>query len=127
MSNKFLCGRLLMQKDGSVKKLGLADGGGARDCFISHIDMGFDEIHDRLREIFGFSKLNFEDKILSIVFLDQDNYETKVYDFRCKELDTSRYETFYDYIQKHGLRFKSILLYLCTPPGLFIGESILNE
>ena len=58
MSNKFLCGRVLMQKDGSAKKLSLAEGGGARDCFISHIDMGFDEIHDRLREIFGFSKIN---------------------------------------------------------------------
>lgn len=120
MSNKFLCGRVLMQKDGTVKKLSLAEGGGARDCFISHIDMGFDEIHDRLREIFGFSKINHKRRtslLIALLFLDQASYETKLYDFRCKELDTNRYETFYDYIQKHGLRFKSILLYLCTPPG----------
>ena len=47
-----------MQRDGTVKKLGLSEGGGGRECFISHIDMGFDEIHDRLRDIFGFSKIN---------------------------------------------------------------------
>jgi hypothetical protein len=53
MSNtKFLCGRLLVYKDGTTKRLSLQDGGGARECTINHIDMGFEEIHDRLREIF---------------------------------------------------------------------------
>ncbi len=58
MANKFVCGRLLIYKDGGVKKLLLADGGGTRDCTISHIDMGFEEIHDRLREIFSLGNRN---------------------------------------------------------------------
>jgi len=58
MANKFHCGRLVINKDGSVKKLALADGGGTRDCTISHIDMGFKEIHDRLREIFLLGNTN---------------------------------------------------------------------
>ncbi len=58
MAKKFSCGRLVLQKDGTVKKVVLVGGGGARDCCISHIDMGFDEIHDRLREIFLPSNKN---------------------------------------------------------------------
>lgn len=48
-------GRLVVTKSGIVKKLLLSHGGGIRDCTLSHIDMGFDEIHDKLREIFGLS------------------------------------------------------------------------
>lgn len=111
-----------MQRDGSIKKLGLSENGGGRYCFISHIDMGFEEIHDRMRELFGFGKTN-EKKIncflISLLLLDQSNCQTKLYDFKCEVLDTNQYTTFYDYIQKYGLRFKSILLYLCTPPGQF--------
>ena len=57
MRSKFLCGRLVVNKDGVVKRLNLAYGGGTRDCTISHIDMGFDEIHDRLREVFSLGKI----------------------------------------------------------------------
>jgi hypothetical protein len=56
-NTKFLCGRLLVYKDGSTKRVVLAGGGGARECTISHIDMGFEEIHDRLREIFLGEKI----------------------------------------------------------------------
>jgi hypothetical protein len=51
-NNKFHCGRLVIKKNGDVKKLTAQRGGGIRYCEISHIDMGFEEIHDRLREIF---------------------------------------------------------------------------
>lgn len=100
MPNTFSCGRLMLGKDGSVKKLHLHEGGGSRDCEISHIDMGFDEIHDRLRDLFLQGK---------------NNRSSKLYDFEMKELDTKRYTTFFDYIQKNGLKFKGTLLYLCTP------------
>ena len=123
MSKKFLCGRLLMQKDGSIKKLGLAEGGGARDCVINHIDMGFDEIHDRLKELFGLSEYNKQKrKVFDLIwpsFLDQANYQTRLYDFRCKELDKNSYTTFSDYIQSRGLRLNGIILYLCTLPSQF--------
>lgn len=59
----------MINKDGIVKKLHLADGGGTRDCTISHIDMGFDEIHDRLREIFSLSKVKFS-MIFLLIYID---------------------------------------------------------
>jgi hypothetical protein len=53
MSNtKFLCARLLLCKDGSMKRVSLQDGDDTRECTINGIDMGFEEIHQRLREIF---------------------------------------------------------------------------
>jgi len=58
MPNKFVCGHLVKTRDGTVKKVVLAGGGGTRDCQISHIDMGFDEIHDKLREIFLQGNIN---------------------------------------------------------------------
>jgi hypothetical protein len=57
MNRKFRCGRLVINKDGVVKRLDLAYGGGTRDCTLSHIDMGFDEIHDRLRELFSLGNI----------------------------------------------------------------------
>jgi hypothetical protein len=57
MNRKFHCGRLVINKDGVVKRLDLAYGGGTRDCTLSHIDMGFDEIHDRLRELFSLGNI----------------------------------------------------------------------
>jgi hypothetical protein len=57
MANKFLCGRLVINKHGHVKRIALSGGGGARDCNISHIDMGFEEIHDRLRELFSLGNI----------------------------------------------------------------------
>lgn len=68
MANKFLCGRLIINRDGLVKKLHLADGGGTRDCTISHIDVGFDEIHDRFREIFSLSNSNFISSFLFLIY-----------------------------------------------------------
>jgi hypothetical protein len=70
MQRKVHCGRLLINKHGVVKKLDLVDGGGIRDYTLSHIDMGFDEIHDRLRELFSIgNKMNKISLIFSFIHL----------------------------------------------------------
>ena len=123
MPNTFSCGRLMLGKDGSLKKLHLHEGGGSRDCEISHIDMGFDEIHDRLRDLFLRGRVEFvfvDLEIICFVFRSENpDRPSKLYDFQRKELDTRRYTTFFDYIQKNGLKFNGTLLYLCTPSGEF--------
>jgi hypothetical protein len=49
MNKKFHCGRLLLNKNRSVKKIiDLAIGGGTLDFISDHIDMNFNEIHDYL-------------------------------------------------------------------------------
>ncbi len=57
MKNNFFCGHLVINKDGVMRRVLLRGGGGCRNCTISHIDIGFEEIHDRLREIFLPSKI----------------------------------------------------------------------
>lgn len=58
MTKKFHCGRLVKSKNGKVKKLELIYGGGTRDCSLSHIDMGFDEVHDIIRGLFKLGNLS---------------------------------------------------------------------
>ena len=53
MNKKFHCGRLLLNKNGSIKKLDLANDGGTRVCILDHIDMNFNEIHDLLRKLYS--------------------------------------------------------------------------
>ena len=53
MNKKFHCGRLLLNKNGSVKKLDLANDGGTRVCILDHIDMNFNEIHHLIRKLFS--------------------------------------------------------------------------
>ena len=119
MTQKVHCGRLIINKDGAVKKIELANGGGTRDCTLSHIDIGFDEIHDILRELYELGKTIDKDtfKQFFSFFLDRRNRNSKVYDFRMMELDTNRYRTFFEYVHRNGLKFRSTLLYLCTPAG----------
>ncbi|CAF4658675.1 unnamed protein product [Rotaria sp. Silwood1] len=109
MRHKFRCGRLVLNRNGLVKKINLSHGGGIRDCKFSHIDIGFDEIHDKLRDIF---------------IPNSPNRVSMLYDFQRKKLDTKRYQNFYDYINQHGLKFNSTLLYLCLPAG---NERIANS
>lgn len=59
MKKPIHCGRLVVNKDGQVKKLYLANGGGTRQCNWEHIDMDFDEIHEALRKLFGLGKHTF--------------------------------------------------------------------
>ncbi|CAF4047025.1 unnamed protein product [Rotaria sp. Silwood2] len=99
MPQKFRCGRLVLARNGVAKKLHLSRGGGTRDCKLSHIDMGFEEIHDKLRDIFA---------------LNGTNRVSILYDFQRKKLDTKRYPNFYEYVSKNGLKFNGTLLYLCT-------------
>jgi hypothetical protein len=54
---RFRCGRLIKRKDGTIKKLDLSDGGGARFCNFDDQDMDFHEIHRRLLEIFRLGKM----------------------------------------------------------------------
>lgn len=57
MRDKFSCGHLVLQKDGTLKLLGRNESGGSRVCKITRFDMDFDEIHDRLREMFSTGRL----------------------------------------------------------------------
>ncbi|CAM4804461.1 unnamed protein product [Rotaria magnacalcarata] len=99
MKKKFRCGRLVINKNGEVKKLELIQGGGTRDCNLTHIDIGFDELHDIIRDVF---------------FKGKSNFKSELYDFQQKKLDTNRYPTFIEYVLKNGLKFNNTLLYLCT-------------
>ena len=57
MVNKDIhCGRLMVKKDGKVKKLDLCDGGGIRTTTWDHIDLDFDELHERLRKTYNIGK-----------------------------------------------------------------------
>ena len=56
MSKKFRCGRLLLTRDGQLKKLDLGKGGGTRTCEWKNDRMTFDEVHKQLRSVFSFSK-----------------------------------------------------------------------
>jgi len=58
MNRRFRCGRLILTKDGTIKKLELEDGGGSRFCDWDPIDIGFDDIHCRLIDIFNLGKMN---------------------------------------------------------------------
>ncbi|CAF4196640.1 unnamed protein product [Rotaria socialis] len=99
MKKKFRCGRLVINKNGEVKKLELIQGGGTRDCNLTHVDIGFDELHDIIRDVF---------------FKGKSNFKSELYDFQQKKLDTNRYPTFVEYVLKNGLKFNNTLLYLCT-------------
>jgi hypothetical protein len=44
---------------------------------------------------------------------------SRLYDFEKKELDTNRYQTFFEYFTRKGLKFNNTLLYLCTLTGEF--------
>ena len=52
MNRRFRCGRLILTKDGTTKKLELEEGGGIRYCDWDPIDMNFDGIYHRLLDIF---------------------------------------------------------------------------
>ena len=119
MSQKVQCGRSVI-KDGVLKTVNLSGGGGVRDCILSHIDMGFDEIHDKLRELYEIGEIRTEvTRLLSVLLLDPADRNSKLYDYKNQELDTSRYRTFFDYVHQNGLKFRNTLLYLCTPAGKF--------
>ncbi|CAF1201549.1 unnamed protein product [Adineta steineri] len=99
MSQKVSCGRLILNSDGTVKKkVELLNGGGVRDLTLSHIDIGFDEIHDMLRDLFNIDP----------------NRRSKLYDYQFTEIDTNRYPNFFEYVHQNGLKFRNTLLYLCT-------------
>jgi hypothetical protein len=56
MNKRFRCGRLILTKDGTIKKLGLEEGGGTRWCAWDNNDMDFNNVHYRLRDIFHLRK-----------------------------------------------------------------------
>jgi hypothetical protein len=56
MSKKFRCGRLLLTRDGRIKKLDLGNGGGTRTCDWPSDTMTLDDVHNELLTIFSYSK-----------------------------------------------------------------------
>jgi hypothetical protein len=57
MNKKFRCGRLILTRNGAIKKVDLEDGGGSRYCHWDYINMNFHTVHYRLLNIFNLSKI----------------------------------------------------------------------
>ncbi|CAF1475892.1 unnamed protein product [Adineta steineri] len=88
MSKRFRCGRLMFGRNGKVRKMNLARGGGTRFCEWNNSDMNFKDVHQSLLNIFNIQATKFK---------------TSLYDFQLKRLDVNQYNTFSEYIQKYGL------------------------
>ncbi|UJR20025.1 hypothetical protein I4U23_023159 [Adineta vaga] len=99
MTKKFRCGRLLLTRDGRVKKLDLGNGGGTRTCDWTDDYMTFDDVHRQLLTVFSFIN---------------KKHQTSLYDFQHQPLDVKQFSTFTDYINKYGLNRNSTVVYLCT-------------
>ncbi|CAF3302861.1 unnamed protein product [Rotaria sp. Silwood2] len=120
MSKRFRCGRLLLTKDGTVKKLDLENGGGCRSCEWQNKDMTFDNVHHLLLNIFKLSNLT-EKKIDNLIFRfsfycfkADTELETSLYDFQLQPLNISQYQIFSEYINHYGLSCNSTVIYLCV-------------
>jgi hypothetical protein len=57
MSKSFRCGRVILTKDGTIKKLDFADGGGSRRCDWNQTNMTFHDAHNRALNKFQLSKI----------------------------------------------------------------------
>ncbi|CAM4979910.1 unnamed protein product [Rotaria socialis] len=99
MNKTFRCGRLMLTKDGILKKLELENGGGSRRCNWDHNDMDFNTVQQRLMDVFH---------------LNNGKYKTWLYDFERKLLDVHKYEKFSQYMNDHGLSGRSTIIYICT-------------
>ncbi|CAF4393084.1 unnamed protein product [Rotaria sp. Silwood2] len=99
MSRKFRCGRLMLTKDRTIKKLELENGGGTRFCTWDNDDMDFDTVHRRL---------------LNIYKLNSRKLNTSLYDFQHRPLNKNEYKNFSQYINIYGLNANSTIIYLCT-------------
>ncbi|CAF4399729.1 unnamed protein product, partial [Rotaria sordida] len=92
--------RLILMHDGTLKKLDLENGGGARVCHWNNKDMTLNDIHHIILNIFNMAA--------------DTQLETSLYDFKLNRLDVNQYATFYDYIYHNGLNCNSTVIYLCT-------------
>lgn len=59
-SKRFRCGRVMINKNGEVKKLGLGKGGGSRYCKWYYKWMNFDDVRRQLVQVFNLSKLKIK-------------------------------------------------------------------
>jgi len=62
IKKRIRCGRVILTKDGEIKKLSLKKGGGSRFCEWPYKYMNFDYVRERLIKIFNLSnliKINF--------------------------------------------------------------------
>ncbi|CAF3862439.1 unnamed protein product [Rotaria sp. Silwood1] len=98
MYKRFRCGRLMLTKDGKLKKLDLENGGGSRLCDWHNKDMNFDEVHQL---------------VLNIFKLTDNEVQTSLYDFQLSPLNINQYGTFFEYIHNNGLNCNSTVIYLC--------------
>ncbi|CAF0982176.1 unnamed protein product [Adineta ricciae] len=99
MSKKFRCGRLLLTRDGRVKKVELGGGGGTRTCDCSDEQMTFDDVHNLL---------------LTIYSLPDQKQQTVLYDFQLQPLDVKKFKTLANYMDKYRFNRNSTIVYLCT-------------
>ncbi|CAF2118313.1 unnamed protein product [Rotaria magnacalcarata] len=99
MCKRFRCGLLTLSKDGTAKKVDLANGGGFRLCDWHNKSMSLTDVRHLLLNIFK---------------LDDAKLQTSLYDFKLDPLNLEQYETFYEYIQQNGLNCASAVVYICT-------------
>ncbi|CAF3433730.1 unnamed protein product [Rotaria socialis] len=99
MYKRFRCGLLMLNKDGTVKKVDLANGGGFRLCDWHNKSMSLTDVRHLLLNIFK---------------LDDTKLQTSLYDFKLDPLNLEQYETFFEYIHQNGLNCASAVVYICT-------------
>ncbi len=54
---RFRCGRLILKRNGELKKIRLDSDGGVRYCVCDYRNMNFYQIHNRLIKHFELSKI----------------------------------------------------------------------
>ena len=68
MNKRFRCGRLILCKDGVIKKLDLEDGGGTRSCSWDHKDLDLNDVYNRVLSIFSLSKMKNKSHVFYFVY-----------------------------------------------------------
>lgn len=116
MSKKFRCGRLLLTRDGRVKKVELGGGGGTRTCDCSDEQMTFDDVHNLLLTIYSLRKRKLRLlKVFNRFFvLAGQKQQTILYDFQLQPLDVKKFKTLANYMDKYRFNRNSTIVYLCT-------------
>jgi len=125
MNKKFRCGRLMLTKDGSIKKIDLQGGGGIRSCPWRYSKMTFKDVHNQLLKIYKLGKMI---KLITlIIFMSHffsptvdKKHKTCLYNFEYQPININQYKTFGEYINKHGLHGNSTVVYLYTREGRIV-------
>jgi hypothetical protein len=121
MNKRFRCGRLMITKNGKLKKLTLLNGGGSRYCDWDSDNMTFNDVHYRLLNIFDLRKIikvNLNSSISHFrFFIGGFKHKTTLCNFQGDPINIKRYGTFEKYFNEQGLNGNATVVYLCTREG----------